>query len=42
MSQRYQNSAWANRLAGDLLAESLRWTDAALLYLSYAQNLSVL
>ena len=32
MSQRYQNSAWANRLAGDLLAESLRWTDAALLY----------
>lgn len=32
MSRRYQNSAWANRLAGDLLAESLRWADAALLY----------
>jgi tetratricopeptide (TPR) repeat protein len=32
MSQRYQNTSWANRLAGDLLAEALRWTDAVLLY----------
>src|SRR5260370_15854676 len=32
MSKRDQNSAWPNRLAGDLLAESLRWTDAVILY----------
>lgn len=32
MSQHYQNTAWANLLAGDLLAESMRWNDAILLY----------
>jgi tetratricopeptide (TPR) repeat protein len=32
MSQRYRDTAWANRLGGDLLADSLRWTDAAVLY----------
>jgi tetratricopeptide (TPR) repeat protein len=32
LSQHYQNTLWASRLAGDLLTEGLRWTDAALLY----------
>lgn len=32
MSQHHENSAWANRLAGDLLAERHQWTDAAVLY----------
>jgi tetratricopeptide (TPR) repeat protein len=32
MSLRYQGTPWANRLAGDLLSESLRWSDAAIMY----------
>jgi tetratricopeptide (TPR) repeat protein len=32
MSLRYQGTPWANRLAGDLLSESFRWTDAAIMY----------
>jgi len=32
MSQTDPDSAWAKRLAGDLLAASARWTDAAVIY----------
>jgi len=32
LSQRHQNTAWANRLAGDLVGESLRLADATKLY----------
>src|SRR5215472_7526300 len=32
MSQDYPNSAWANRLAGDLVAGTRQWGDALLLY----------
>ena len=32
LSQHHRDSAWANRLAGDLLAERDQWTDAAVLY----------
>jgi tetratricopeptide (TPR) repeat protein len=32
MSQGYPDSAWANRLAGDLLATTRQWGDALLLY----------
>jgi tetratricopeptide (TPR) repeat protein len=29
MSRRYQNTSWAYRLAGDLLSDSSKWTDAS-------------
>jgi tetratricopeptide (TPR) repeat protein len=32
LAQHHQESAWAYRLAGDLLAERDQWTDAAVLY----------